>query len=134
MNSENDSDEDLQDSKKKRKYRSSREYTLMKRWVTGDKAEMDSEYIERELFELARDWMSQSKLKKLPGHQAKPTDVSLWKQFREYKSKKGSIFVRLFRCPLLHRCKAGIRITEGPDWMQLERCWEHNSNSHDDDQ
>jgi hypothetical protein len=46
---------------------------------------MDSEDIERELFKLARDWMSQSKLKKLPGHQAKPTDVSLWKQFREYK-------------------------------------------------
>ena len=135
MDSENDSDGDLQDSKKKRKYRGSREYTLMKRWVTGDKAEMDPDDIERELFELARDWMSQSKLKKLPGHQSKPTDVSLWKQFREYKAKKGSILVRLFRCPLLHRCKckAGIRITEGPDWMQLERCGEHNANSHDDD-
>jgi hypothetical protein len=63
MNSENDSDEDLKASKKKRKYRGSREYTLMKRWVTGDKAEMDLEDIEREtreLFELARDWMSQS--------------------------------------------------------------------------
>jgi hypothetical protein len=97
---------------------------------------MDSEDIERELFELARDWMSQSKLKKLPGHQSKPTDVSLWKQFREYKAKKGSILVRLFRCPLRHRCKckAGIRIMEGPDWMQLERCGEHNANSHDDDQ
>jgi hypothetical protein len=29
--------------------------------------------------------MSQSKLKKLPRHQAKPTNVSLWKQYREYK-------------------------------------------------
>jgi hypothetical protein len=55
MDSENDSDEDLQASKKKRKYRGSREYTLMKRWVTGDKAEMDSEDIKLELFELARD-------------------------------------------------------------------------------
>jgi hypothetical protein len=107
----------------------------MKRWVTGEKAEMDSEDIELELFELARDWMSQSKLKKLPGHQSKPTDVALWKQFREFKSKKGSILVRLFRCPLHHRCKckAGIRIQEGPDWIQLDRCGQHGANSHDDD-
>jgi hypothetical protein len=38
------------------------DFTLMKRWVTGQKAEMDSEDIERGLFKLARDWMSQSKL------------------------------------------------------------------------
>jgi hypothetical protein len=135
MNSENDSDEDQQDGDKKRKWNGRREFTLMKRWVTGDKAEMDSEDFERELFELARDWMSQSKLKKLPGHQSKPTDVSLWKQFREYKTKKGSVLIRLFRCPLHHRCKckAGIRIMEGPGWMELHRCGEHDANSHDDD-
>jgi hypothetical protein len=113
MDSENDSDEDQQD--KKRKWNGMKVFTLMKRWVTGEKAEMESENIERELFELARDWMSQFKLKKLPGHQSKPTVVALWKQFSEYKSKKGSILVRLFRCPLHHRCKckAGIRIQEG---------------------
>ncbi len=79
-----------------------------------------------------------AKLKKLPGHQSKPTNVSLWKQFRAYKVQKGLILIRLFRCPLHHRCKckAGIRIMEGPDWIQLEsldRCGEHNVNSHDDD-
>jgi hypothetical protein len=136
MDSENESDEDLQASKKKRKYHGSREYTLMKRWATGEKAKMDSEDIERGLFELARDWMSQSKFKKLPCHQSKPTHVSLWKQFREYKVRKGSILIRLFRCPLHHRCKckAGIQITEGPDSMQLERRGEHNPKSHDDGQ
>jgi hypothetical protein len=61
MDSKSDSDEDLQTSKKKRKYCGRREFTLMKRWVTGKKAEMDSEDNERELFELAREWMSQSK-------------------------------------------------------------------------
>jgi hypothetical protein len=55
---------------------------------------MDSEDIEREFFELARDWMSQSKLKKLPGHQSKPTDVALRKQFREYRAKRGTILIR----------------------------------------
>ncbi len=109
----------------------------MKRWVTGEKAKMDSEDIERGLFELARDWMSQSKLKKLPDHQSKSTNVSLWKQFREYKVQRGSILIRLFRCPLHHRCKckAGVQITDGPDWIQLDRSGEHNPNtgSHDDD-
>jgi hypothetical protein len=57
-----------------------------------EKAEMDSEDIERKLFELARDWMSQSKLKKLPGQQ-KPTEVSLWKPFCEYKVQKGRILI-----------------------------------------
>jgi hypothetical protein len=89
MDSDNDSDEDLQASKEKRKYCCRRELMLMKQWVTGEKIEMDSEDIEQELFELACDWMSQSKLKKVPGHQSKPTDVSLWKQFREYKVQKG---------------------------------------------
>jgi hypothetical protein len=50
--------------------------------------------------------------------------------------QKGSILIRLFRCPLHHRCKfkASIRITESPDWIQLKRCGEHNPNSHEDDQ
>jgi hypothetical protein len=58
MDSENDSDEDQQDGDKKRKWNGRREFTLMKRWVTGEKAEMDSEDVERELFELAREWNS----------------------------------------------------------------------------
>jgi hypothetical protein len=112
----------------------------MKRWVTGDQAEMDQDDIDRELFELAREWMEVSKLKKLPGkklpgHVAKETDVSLWKQFRDWTKKKGAVRVRSFRCPLKHRtgCNAGIRIQYGPDWMQLDRCGEHNANSHDHD-
>jgi hypothetical protein len=59
----------------------------------GDKAEMDLGFIEQELFELARDWMSQSKPKKLPGPQSKPTEVSLCKQFCEYKVQKGTILI-----------------------------------------
>jgi hypothetical protein len=87
-----DSDEDLEPEKKRqRNWFGRTEFTLIKRWVTGEKAEMDSEDIERELFQLARDWMSESKLKKLPSHQSKPTDVSLWKQYRDYKVQKGSV-------------------------------------------
>ena len=135
MESDDDDSDAQQVAKPKRKWNGKMEWTLMKRWVTGEKAEMDQEDIDRELFELAREWMAVSKLRKLPGHVAKETDVALWKQFREYPKHKGAILVRLFRCPLRHRCGclAGIRIMEGADWMQLDRCGEHNANSHDED-
>ncbi len=50
--------------------------------------------------------------------------------------KRAPTHTRLFRCPLHHicNCQAGILIIEGPDWIQLDRCGEHNANSHDDDQ
>jgi hypothetical protein len=66
MDSDNDSNDDLQDGKEKRWWNGRREFPLIKRLVAGETAEMDSDDIERELFELARDWMSQSKLNKLP--------------------------------------------------------------------
>ncbi len=134
-----DNDSDAQQvAKPRRKWNGKMEWTLMKRLVTGEKAEMEQEDIDRELFELAREWMAVSKLRKLPGHVAKETNVALWKQFREYPKRKGAILVRLLRCPLRHRCGpcgclAGIRIMEGADWMQLDRFGEHNANSHDED-
>ena len=79
--------------------------------------------------------MAVSKPRKIPCHVAKETNVALWKLFREYPKQKGAILVRLFRCPLSYRCGflAGIRIMEGADWMQLDRCGKHNANSHDED-
>jgi hypothetical protein len=53
---------------------------MIKRWVTGHgkQAEMDQDDIDRELVELARDWMEVSKLpvKKLSGRVAMETDVA----------------------------------------------------------
>ncbi len=97
---------------------------------------MDQDDINRDLFELACDWMEVSKLKKLSGHVTKESDVAQCKQFREYPKQKGAILVRLFRCSLRHRCVflAGIRNMEGADWMQLDQCrCEHNANSHYED-
>ncbi len=72
-----DDSDTQQVAKTKRKWNGKIEWTLMKRWVTGEKEEMDQEGIDRELFELAREWMAVSKLRKLPGHVAKETDVAL---------------------------------------------------------
>ena len=102
---ENDSDEDDfgedSDRKKKRKWNGRLQYRIIKQWVTGDRAVMDSEDIDRELFELARDFMSASKLKKLPSHVPKPTDHAMWKQYRAYTTVRRISF-RCFRCPLRH--------------------------------
>jgi hypothetical protein len=53
MESEDDDSDDLQVAKPKWKGNGRMEWTLMKRWVTGEKAEMEQEDIDRELFELA---------------------------------------------------------------------------------
>ena len=139
-NGEGDTDsedsEEEQGGKVKRTWNGRAEYTKMKRWVTGERlgAEMESEDIDRELFELARDYMSASKLKKLPGHIAKSTDHALWKQYRHYTNRH-RVYIRLFRCPLRHSTgsNAGIRIMVGPGFKQLDRCCEHDANSHDED-
>jgi hypothetical protein len=60
--------------------------TLLKRWVTGERAKMEEEDtgIKREMYELARQWMAKSKLLKHPGHNicrhiSTATDSALWK-------------------------------------------------------
>ena len=80
MNSDSDDLDEPQTAMSKRKWNGRESWTMIKRWVTGEQAELDQDDIDRELFEIAREWMEVSKLQKLPGHVAKETDVSLWKQ------------------------------------------------------
>ena len=117
--SENSSDFDLPQAKQKRR-RTPLDYVLIKEWVTGEKAVMDEEDIEHEMFNAARDFMSASLLRKLPNHFSKPTDYYLWKLVRDRTTKLG-VRNRFFRCPMRFRCgcMAGIRIMEGHGWKQL---------------
>ena len=69
--SENSSDFDLPQAKQKRR-RTPLDYVLIKEWVTGEKAVMDEEDIEHEMFNAACDFMSASLLRKLPNHFSKP--------------------------------------------------------------
>lgn len=66
---ESDFDEEESDDepvrKARRKWNGKAEDSLIKLWVTGERAEMEQEDIDRELFEVSRDYMSASKLKKL---------------------------------------------------------------------
>jgi hypothetical protein len=87
MESEDDDSDDLQVAKPKQKWNGKMEWTLMKRWVTVEKAEMEQEDIDTESFQLAREWMAVSKLRKIPGHVAKDTYVALWKRFASTQSR-----------------------------------------------
>jgi hypothetical protein len=63
---------------------------------------MEEEDINREMYELARKWMAERKLWKLPCHISKDTDLALWKRFRECKKDRNTVtvLVRLFRYPM----------------------------------
>ena len=60
--------DELPDDNSRRKWNGKADFELIKRWVTGERAEMEPDDVEREMFEIARDFMDASKLKKLPSH------------------------------------------------------------------
>ena len=111
------------------------DFTLIKCWVTGDRAEMEQEDIERELYELARDFMEASGIKKLPSHTHNENDLGLWKLNKVFIRRKSGQKIKVYRCPMNYRCgcEARIRIIIGHDFIQLERHGVHDVNSHVED-
>ncbi len=65
---------------------------------------MVQEDIDNEIRELARNYMSDSKLYQLPDHVKEDTDISLWKTTCELRKDNGSTLVRLFMCPMRYQC------------------------------
>jgi hypothetical protein len=133
-----DEEQDEQSVKAKRNYNGRTEFEVIKKWITGERATEEQEDIDRELFELARDYMSASGLKKIPGHVAKETDFALWKLFRTH-TRHGGATLRVFKCPLFYRCgcRAQIRITKGnchgEGFIFLEKSGTHDLTSHEND-
>ena len=100
--SENDSDgEDFEESSLHDDGMKRSDYTLLTTWVTGDKATLEEEDIQMELFDITRSWMSASlfKLFKMRCRVDDPQDFALWKCFRPYSSRSGSHSIRLFPLP-----------------------------------
>jgi hypothetical protein len=56
---ENESEDEIP-VKRQRKRNGRAQYTLLKRWVTGELAEKEEKDIKREMYELARKWMAES--------------------------------------------------------------------------
>ncbi len=98
MESDDDDSDAQQVAKPRRKRNGKMEWTLMKRWVTGEKVEMVQEDNDRKLFELAREWMAVSKLQKPPGHVQRKPMLRFGSSFASTQSIRE--LDRLFQCPL----------------------------------
>jgi hypothetical protein len=134
MESKDDASDDLQVAKPKLKWNGKMEWTPMKRWATGQKAEMEQEDIDRELFEFACEWMAVSIV------QAQEDSLPCCKGNRRCSVQAVSKAEGCDTCPIVSMpieaqmwILAGIRKMEGADWMKVDRCCEHNANSHDED-
>ena len=101
---ESEGNEEVDNDKRRRKWNGRGDYRLVKRWVTGECAEMEDADIHKEIFDLARSFMEESKLKTIPTHVPNETDIGLWKLYREYTKVKTGIKIQLYRCPLHYRC------------------------------
>jgi hypothetical protein len=77
---QSDEEQEERPKQKRKPERVLAEYKLVKRWVTGERAVLPEDDIERELFEEARELMHLSGLKKLPCHKGPDTDLHLWKK------------------------------------------------------
>ena len=86
--SENDSDgEDFEESSLHYDGMKRSDYTLLTTWVTGDKATLEEEDIQMEMFDFARSWVSANLLFKLPGQVDDQHDTALWEHFRPYSTR-----------------------------------------------
>ncbi len=119
----------------RRKWNGRTEYATIKSWVTGDCAEMEDSDIKNELHNLAREYMEQSKLKRLPNHKGNPTDIGLWKLTREQFKARSGITQQVYRCAMHYRCdcKATILVISWQNMITLQRGGTHDENSHSND-
>ncbi len=103
-----DSDEPFRKKKKTQTATKKRErhlivYVPIKRWLTGDRAEMEEEEMMFDVAEEARKKMLLSGFKK-PIHPT-PSDLGLWKKGQVHESR--GITYTIYRCPMSRR--AGCR-------------------------
>ena len=110
-------------------------YEVVKRWVTGERAEQDHVVIETQLETLIREYMELSGQRKFYGHKSRSTDLGAWKFARAHINKHRMKF-DVFRCPLRSRCgcEVSMLVVIGPDFIELQRYGLHDKNSHDNDQ
>jgi hypothetical protein len=126
------SDEEEEERRKQKRKRVVAEYEQVKRWVTGKRAVLPEEDIERELFEEARELMHHSRLKKLPGHKGFDTDLHLRKKASAGHKTRTGMSYTINRCPWWHRCKCMKTIGRGGGILILERYGLHDVHSHEE--
>ena len=96
---------------------------------TGGRAQLDIEF---DIYPRARDLMHLSGLRMLPEQEVPESNVHLWQLVLQASTASNGAAIREFACPMRHmcKCKVGLRIVEGPRFMQLERFELHDKDSH----
>jgi hypothetical protein len=132
-----DSDEPFRKKKKTRVETKKQErhlivYVPIKRWPTGDNAEMEQEEMMFDIAEEARKEMLLSGLKK-PIH-PKPTDLGLWKKGQVHELR--GITYTIYKCPMSGRagCRCLLRLVMAKHYLELQRSeLRHHAASHAQD-
>ena len=110
------------------------DWYYIRKWAIAAKAEMEQEDIDMEFFDLARQYMSLSGLRKVPGHVAHPDDIALFNQDSMFPSNNGKVIHAVYVCPMRHLCgcMAGFRLTKNLEqgWMKMDICGFHDETSH----
>ena len=94
-------------------------YVPIKRWLTGDRADMDEEEMIFDVAEEAKKEMLLSGFKK-PTH-SKPTNLGLWKKGQVHESR--GITYTIYKCPMSGRagCRCMLRLVMAKDYLELQR-------------
>jgi hypothetical protein len=115
-----------------REYVRPKEWKVVRRYATGGRAQLDTEDIDFDIYKKARELMESSGMIMLPQQEVQAGGVHLWQLRRQATSASNGFAIREFQCPMRHLCKCnvGLRIVEGPGFMQLERLGMHDRQSH----
>ena len=99
--------------------------------MTGGRAQLDTKDIDFDFYKTARELMESSGMIMLPQQEVQAGGVHLWQLRRQATSASNGFAIREFQCPMRHLCKCnvGLRIVEGPRFMQLERLGMHDRQS-----
>ncbi len=121
MDSEYESDEELQVTKPKRKWYGKITWTLMEQWVTGEKAEMVQEDFDREFSNLHVNGCWHPRLRSFRATLIRKQMLLYGRSFASTPRRRFRFLSNCFdaRC-VTGGCMVGIRIIEGP--MDSNQC------------
>ena len=108
------------------------DWKVVHRYPTGCRAQLDVEDIDFDIYKRACELMELSSMKLLPEQEVQAGDMHRWQLIRQASTASIGYAVREFGCPMRHmfKCKVGLRIVEGPGFLQLELCGSHDRQSH----
>ena len=95
----------------------------MKLWNFEEIEKKGQNAVDIEVLQVANEFMRDGNLLAHPLHKEGESDLGLWKALSESIIHKGSTLVRVFRRPLLNRCrcKVQLNIEEGPGGLLMLR-------------